>query len=150
MTQETARRIRLTGAVLFILYFAALEYMLLFSERSVADQIACNLVPFREIRRFIQYAELIGMKNVLINLVGNVVGFCPFGAILPILYRKLRSGWRMIGLTALFSVGMELIQLLTRVGSCDIDDVILNTLGGAIGFCVFAVCDRMRRHIWPV
>ena len=37
------------------------------------------------------------------------------------------------------SLAVELIQLVTRVGSCDVDDMILNTLGGMLGFFCFKI-----------
>ena len=43
------------------------------------------------------------------------------------------------------SLTMEVIQLLTKVGCFDVDDMILNTLGAALGYGIYAVCDRIRR-----
>lgn len=40
---------------------------------------------------------------------------------------------------------MECFQLVTRVGSFDVDDMLLNTLGGVIGYIVFAICNMIRR-----
>jgi len=37
------------------------------------------------------------------------------------------------------SLLVELIQLVTKVGSFDVDDIILNTIGGAIGYIVYKV-----------
>lgn len=40
-----------------------------------------NLVPFREIRRYLKYRGTIGSWRVFLNLAGNVVGFMPFGSV---------------------------------------------------------------------
>ena len=40
---------------------------------------------------------------------------------------------------------VECFQLVTRVGSFDVDDMLLNTLGGVIGYIVFAICNMIRR-----
>ena len=45
------------------------------------------------------------------------------------------------------SLTIEVIQLLTKVGCFDVDDMILNTLGAALGYGIYAVCDRIRRKI---
>ena len=43
-------------------------------------------------------------------------------------------------LSFLCSVTVELIQLVSKLGSCDVDDVILNTLGGLLGYIMFCIC----------
>ena len=41
---------------------------------------------------------------------------------------------------------VEVVQLVTKVGCFDVDDLILNTLGAAIGYGIFAVCNYLRRR----
>lgn len=71
------------------------------------------------------------------NLAGNLVGFIPLGLLLPALFRRLRSGWKIVLLTFLVSLAFETTQLLTILGSFDVDDLLLNTIGGFIGYLVF-------------
>ena len=89
MSIKAARRIRTIGWILFLLYAAGLVYFLFFSEeygrQAGSAQLRYNLVPFREIRRFVRYAETVGYRAAMLNLTGNIAGFCPFGAILPVL-----------------------------------------------------------------
>ena len=40
---------------------------------------------------------------------------------------------------------METFQLIAKVGSFDVDDLLLNTIGGAFGYVVFVVCAAIRR-----
>lgn len=153
MKAESARKIRWAGLILFALYLTALVYVLFFAEmygRRPGEAARINLVPFREIRRFLTNVEVLGKKAVLVNIGGNILAFCPFGAILPVLQRKLRSWWKIVLITAAFSSAIEIIQLLTRVGACDVDDVILNTLGGFAGYLIFAVCDSVRKKWFGV
>lgn len=148
MKKETEKRIQHLGGVLFLLYMAALLYFLFFADdygRSPSAEMRYNLVPFTEIRRFLRYRDTLGMRAVLLNVYGNVIGFLPFGAILPVMHRKLRSFARVTGLGALFSVCVELLQLVSRRGSCDVDDVILNTAGAALGYLIFAAVNGLRR-----
>lgn len=149
MSIKAARRIRTIGWILFLLYAAGLVYFLFFSEeygrQAGSAQLRYNLVPFREIRRFVRYAETVGYRAAMLNLTGNIAGFCPFGAILPVLRRSMRSFLKMTGLCALISMCIEVTQMLTRVGVYDVDDIILNTLGGAAGYGIFAVCNHFRR-----
>lgn len=143
-------RIRRAGACLFAFYVLALLYFLFFSEgygrMDWADRsYRYNLVPFAEIRRFWIYREELGRLALFTNLAGNVAGFLPFGFILPIICRGMRSGY-LISLAGLgLSLCVETIQLVTRVGCFDVDDLILNTLGAAAGYLAFVFCYYLRR-----
>ena len=149
MTVKTARKIRFTSRVLFYLYVLAVVYLLFLSESlgrgSGLEEARYNLVPLREIRRFLKYRAQLGTAAVYANLAGNVLLFIPFGAILPVLHRNLRSLLKIMLLSALLSAVVETVQLLTRTGACDVDDILLNTLGGVLGYFVFAVCNVIRR-----
>ena len=82
------------------------------------------------------------------NLAGNVLAFVPFGAILPVISRRMRGFFRVMLLGFSFSLLVECTQLVTRVGTFDVDDLMLNTLGAVLGYLFFALCDRIRRHIY--
>ena len=43
------------------------------------------------------------------------------------------------------SLCVEIIQLFTRVGSFDVDDILLNTIGGVLGYIIFLICNGIRR-----
>ena len=152
MKNETKRRIRICGAFLFFCYLLALTYFLFFSEgfgrASAGREYAYNLHPFREIRRFWVYREKLGMFAVICNLAGNVAGFIPFGMILPVIWRKTDSIFRIMLLGFEFSLCVEIIQLVWKVGSFDVDDLILNTLGSVIGYLLFSLCNVVRRKIY--
>lgn len=140
--------------VLFIIYMAALCYFMFFAEsfgRNTHSQqeYSYNLVLFKEIKRFIQYRELLGMEAFLLNIVGNVVGFMPFGFILPIISRRGKKWYNTILLSFMFSLCIEATQLAFKVGSFDVDDMFLNTMGGVLGYlgvCVVQMIRRRRRR----
>lgn len=152
MKVQTAKRIRLAGRILFILYMIALVYFLFFAEgygRSFTERkYNYNLVPLKEIQRFIIYRKQLGFMAVFTNLFGNVIGFIPFGMILPVINKKQRSLFRITLLSFEFSLMVETIQLIFKVGSFDVDDLILNTLGGFIGYLLFLICNRIRRKYY--
>ena len=116
MKKETKHIIRTLGTILFILYVLALIYFLFFSEeygRAAMEerQYRYNLIPFVEIRRFWVYRKQLGLMAVVTNLFGNVIGFLPFGFILPVILDKMRSGWLTYSLFGSF------IALETAVAS---------------------------------
>lgn len=149
MKKTTKKRIQLVSVCLFVLYLFLLAYFLFFAEnfgRAYTErEYAYNLELFKEIKRFWTYRQELGMIAVLTNIVGNVVCFIPFGAILPVLSRGARNFWVITFLSAAFSLAVECAQLISKVGSFDVDDILLNTLGGMAGFLVFTVCNIMRR-----
>lgn len=154
MSRLTERQIRFWGSLLFLVYMGGLIYFLFFAENygRSAQGIGYryNLIPLREIRRFLDNREILGTRAVFLNIAGNVLGFVPFGAILPLLHRRYRNTGRMLCLCVLFSAGVEIAQLLLRRGICDVDDVILNTAGGFAGYLLFAALNSVRRRLFGV
>ena len=134
---------RIVAGVVFVLYFIVLFYFLFFSEKMgrtyTEREYHYNLVLFKEINRFIQYREILGMRSVMLNIVGNVVAFMPFGTFLPVFVAKGKKFW----FTALYSFELslfvEILQLITKVGSFDVDDLLLNTLGGILGYVLYRI-----------
>ncbi len=132
---------RMAAWLLFVLYLILMVYFLFFAESmgrtEVGQEYHYNLHPFREIGRFIKYYHIIGFYAVFLNLAGNILAFVPFGLFYPLLSRRNRSLWKVTLLSCEVSILVEVIQLVTRVGSCDVDDIILNTLGGLLGYLLF-------------
>ena len=81
----------------------------------------------------------------LINVVGNVVVFLPFGMFLPQLFPKCKNVLLTILLSLEFSFVIEVIQLISRVGSFDVDDLLLNTIGGLCGYILYGAGSFLRR-----
>lgn len=139
----------IVAGVLFILYFIVLFYFLFFSEemgRTYSERAYhYNLVPLKEIGRFLKYWKVLGMKAVLLNIVGNVLAFVPFGVFLPIFSARSRKLWRTTYYSFELSLLVEVLQLIFRVGSFDVDDLLLNTLGGMLGFFVYTFAMRVWR-----
>lgn len=142
-------RHRRLGLVLFIAYLVLLSYFLFFAEKmgrspDTRASYSYNLVLFKEIRRFIVYRELLGYRAVFLNIFGNVAAFLPFGFFLPEIWRQVGRWYTMIVLSFTTSLCIELMQLVTRVGSFDVDDLLLNTIGGFLGYLLF----RAARGVW--
>ena len=153
MKARSKRKIRLVGRILFFLYLLLLIYFLFFAEwygrtAQVHGEPQYNLVPFLEIKRFWNYKEQIGVWNVFLNLAGNVIGFIPYGFILPIIHPSFNRGRFVVFSGMVVSVLVEMMQLIGYVGSCDIDDVILNTTGAFLGYICFIICNRIRRRYY--
>lgn len=152
MNSRTKRRIELASRILFWIYLIILMYLLFFSEyygrTAAATEYHYNLQLFREIKRFWIYREQLGMAAVMTNLVGNVVCFMPFGFFLPNMYQVFRRHGFLVILSGFFlTCGVELLQLYTRVGAFDVDDILLNTCGTILGYVLNVICRAVRRKI---
>lgn len=153
MKTETRKRIRWISWVLFVLYILLLIYLLFLSEDYGRKNFSLreyryNLVPFQEIRRFWVYREKVGYLAAFLNLGGNVIGFLPFGFILPILGNRFRNIFLTGILGFALSLSVECIQLICKVGCFDVDDLILNTVGAVAGYMIFAISNRIRRWLY--
>lgn len=139
---------RIAAGILFILYFIVLFYFLFFAEsfgRTYAQrEYHYNLIPFREIKRFLCYADILGTRAVMLNIVGNIVAFIPFGFFLPVFSRRCKKAGFSVLYSFELSLFVEIIQLVTKVGSFDVDDMILNTLGGICGYVVYRIVQGLR------
>nr|WP_154896864.1 VanZ family protein [Paenibacillus xylanexedens] len=104
-----------------------------------------NLTPFQEISRDWNSLSL-HRPGTAIHLVGNVMAFIPLGMFIPMLMgNKLLSGANVFLSSLLLSLGYEVTQLLTGMGIFDVDDLMLNTLGGVIGYILFTMALGMKR-----
>lgn len=151
---DSRKRFRILCLSLFVLYVTVIVYFLLLSDiygrRQGYTDYRYNLIPFREILRFIRSIMNHGsihFMDVFVNLIGNVVAFIPFGALIRWVRNKKTNFGIAVLYTFLFSLSIEGVQLITRVGVFDVDDLILNTCGGAIGYLCYRILrawDRRR------
>ena len=133
--------------IIFGLYIFFLLYFLIFSEiygrSGVMQDYHYNITPFQEIERFWKYREQLGWMSY-INLFGNVLIFVPFGFMEPLASKK-RSFWATLIDGCLVSLSVEIFQFITKVGRFDVDDLMLNTTGVALGYVCFLVWNAIRR-----
>ena len=136
------RKLLLTA---FLLYSALMLWLLFIRWRSGAvtdywSQLAgrVNLIPLSSICSMLRtlwnnpYPAV--LWTVVYNIGGNIAMFVPLGFFLRALFPKCRKFLRCMGTVAVIMSVVELCQLFTLRGFCEVDDLILNLLGAAIGF----------------
>ena len=137
------------GRVLFLIYLAGLCYFLFFAENygrvTGLERYRYNLVPFREIERFWKYRRELGMHSFH-NLAGNILGFMPAGFFIPIMWKDKRGFFFTVCMTFQMSLHAEILQLIFRIGSFDVDDLLLNTFGGMLGYLLLILLKKWRDH----
>lgn len=70
--------------------------------------------------------------------VENILMFIPFGILVPVTYRKMRHFIPCVAAAFLCSILLEGLQLITGRGYCQLDDIITNTIGGTVGYIIYA------------
>lgn len=149
MSAKKRKQYRILGKVLFSLYIIFVFYFLLISEiygrTGEMQEYHYNLILFQEIGRFWNYREQLGMFATAANLLGNVLIFLPFGFFMPMASRR-RSFLATSFYSLALSLVVEISQLLLKVGCFDVDDLLLNTIGGMLGYITFTVCNVIRRN----
>ena len=123
--------------LLAIIYILCLFHVVTFQDVNYG---VSNFTPFKEIFRY-----EFGTYKFFRNVVGNILLFVPFGFLSSYLLKNNKLGIATI-LTVIASLTIEVVQYyIGRV--FDIDDIILNVIGGIVGFLVFIGLDAIRSKI---
>ena len=129
--------------VCFLAYLLFLSYLLFYSVRfgrTEHEEYRYNLTMFQEIMRYYNLGIRTGNWNLFVmNVFGNICVFMPIGMFLPSLFSRCKNLLLTTVLSLEISLCVEVIQLLTKVGSFDVDDLLLNTLGGICGYIIYSI-----------
>lgn len=99
-----------------------------------------NLMPFREILRYD-----IGTKAFYKQVFGNILLFIPLGYFATS-YCKIKGLGTITLVSLLSSLTIEVTQ--HYIGrTFDIDDIILNVVGGIAGFLIYTALNAIRNHM---
>lgn len=105
-------------------------------------ELYSNFIPFATIYDFIKRITdgTINTSIVVTNIIGNIIAFAPYGILIPMINKEKFDNIKnftllMIGIV--FSV--ECIQFITRQGTFDIDDIILNVFGAVSMFFIMKI-----------
>ena len=139
-------KFKIISGIIFFIYFLILLKLIYFklpwqavimiiTGENTNYSHSLNLIPFRTITSYLKLIPSIP-KIALKNLLGNVIIFLPFGFLLPIFWSKINSSQKIIIISIIFSFVLEISQLILHLGSFDIDDIFLNTLGALLGYLV--------------
>lgn len=121
----------------FIIYILLLYYIVTFQDNNYGTN---NFVPFKEIFRY-----SITSKLFFRNVIGNVLLFVPFGMFVTH-YVKNNKVFIPLLLSVLVSCSIEFAQSL--IGrTADIDDVILNVVGGITGYLIYKFGDKIANKL---
>lgn len=126
--------------VIFSCYILLLFKILIWSRVSILELLdrqwilfrSVNLIPFDSINQYMSGNTDTIRRLAFGNVIGNIVIFIPLGLYLPLFKKNKRI---LVNFMCIFivSLAVEILQGLLGIGVSDIDDIILNSLGGGIG-----------------
>ena len=131
--------------VVFLAYLVVLDYATIGRSGYHGTQINFHL--FRAWRTAWNNYSVKSWLNVLLN----ILLFVPLGFFVPILSKRFRKWYYMLGLGFGVSLWIEGLQLLLARGICDVDDLFCNTLGTMIGcffiLAIFSIAEKEKHRI---
>lgn len=99
-----------------------------------------NFIPFKTIRMYIEYAHKL---NSFENLAGNILVFVPFGMLFPMVRTRQKQFLDVFLNALVLVIGIEVFQLFSAFGAFDVDDILLNCFGAALGYIVYRKCREL-------
>lgn len=137
---NTSKKFILHEELLLLLFITYILFLFeLVTSRDVYMN-GTNLVPFREMFRY-----PVGSENFNRQVIGNILLFMPFG-FFATYYTKIKKISSISFMSILVSLTIEVVQ--KYIGrSFDVDDIILNVVGGILGFLVHIGLDAIRKKL---
>lgn len=137
--------------LLFLVYGAAMVW-LLFGQRIGENDVTIdfsargenvNFIPLETIKLYLHILQNSTNQalwlHALVNLIGNVVLFIPLGWFLPYNWEKYRFLFKTLFSVLLLMTVVEVAQYFAMLGSCDVDDLLLNVSGAFVGYCLWKI-----------
>ena len=123
--------------LVFILYMFLLFELVTSTD---FESYSNNFIPFKEILRY-SFSSILFYKNVL----GNVLLFVPFGYFVNVTLKNKKFIINIL-ITFITSLSIELIQM--NIGrSFDIDDILLNLVGGIVGYYIYKFLEYIKNKL---
>lgn len=121
-------------SLIFIIYVLCLYYIVTYKNINYGG---VNLVPFKEMFRYSFMSD-----KFIKNIIGNIVLFIPYGYFSSYFLNNKKFSFNIL-FTLIVTLSIELVQY--NIGrTFDIDDIILNVIGGVIGFVVYIALDAVK------
>lgn len=128
---------------LFLYIVMLLYFMFAGFDRYIHSNYRYNLIPFHTISAYVRSLSLDHLIDTAINLIGNIFVFIPLGFLIRASLARPWSYGKFILLFISIIILLECMQTLLRVGTGDIDDLILNVIGGSIGYGLYTYYEKM-------
>ena len=130
--------VQCVAAILLSLYIVVLLYFTVVGRYS-HEEYGYEIQFFTSYRWFFKYNG----EQVLRQLLINLVMLMPVGFLLPIVINAKHKYLITMALSLLLTVFIETMQLITKCGSFEVDDIINNFIGAVIGMLIYMLFNRI-------
>ncbi|HYE11811.1 MAG TPA: VanZ family protein [Patescibacteria group bacterium] len=149
MKRPRSAKMNFIGLTALSAYIAFISWRLFFfaysnNYREQMTNLSYNLIPLKTISNYLQNSSRISFDIWIYNLAGNVAAFIPLGFLLPIAFRSF-SAVKTYSVAFIFVLSAEVLQLVSRRGVFDVDDLLLNMLGSIIGYVIYKLLSILLR-----
>ena len=124
---------RVICIIVFFFYILIVLYLTIFRFDFYYDERQLNLTLFTDL---IKVFRNVGTGEFLRLFAGNIGWFVPFGFLLPMLFKRKSLIFTMAA-GLIFSFIIETIQFIFYKGVAELDDLILNVFGAAVGYFLY-------------
>ena len=134
-------KVQCGAAILLSLYIVVLLYFTVVGRYS-HEEYEYQINFFTSYRWFFQYNG----EQVLRQLLINFVMLMPVGFLLPVVIKAKHKHLITMALSLLLTVFIETMQLITKCGSFEIDDIINNFVGAVLGMLLYVLCIKLIKQ----
>lgn len=132
--------------ILLIVYLIAIIYFMFFGfgRPQISDTLQeyrFSIIPDSIPLWFPNHFSLDTLKLWIFSL-GNLLAFVPFGILIPMIFGTKYYKFIFVFLISILS--LEILQMMTYLGSFDIEDIIINSIGATIGFFSYKIGNRAK------
>lgn len=124
------------GLALAVWLSGGLLFALLPAHPAVGQVIEHNFVPFQTIAIWVANPD---SGFWIRQMAGNLLLLLPVGLLGPIAIPWMDRWWRILPVALLLSLGIEIAQLWIPARAADVDDLLLNVVGAALGYAILSV-----------
>ena len=85
------------------------------------------------------FSTLFSKNGITVMGIENILLFVPFGVLIPLIWVRFRKWYKTACLAAILSLTIEFVQLFTKRGIFELDDIVLNTAGAICGYIIYSI-----------
>ncbi|MBN8194230.1 VanZ family protein [Bacillus sp. NTK074B] len=125
--------------VLLVVSFVGLGFGMNHLRTINYEEVNNNFVPLKTLIGYVFNIDHYNFDTWFYNTFGIVILFMPLGFLLPKVFSNLNTLKNVLFFALVLSLCIEVFQFLTKLGVLDVDDVILNLIGAALGYLIFKI-----------
>jgi glycopeptide antibiotics resistance protein len=102
-----------------------------------------NLYPLKTISEYFTRREHYNLDIIVKNLLGNLLMLVPLGILMPMMFKRFRKTINFLVFILIFNLSIEILQITIKLGSFDVDDIILNCSGAIVAYGIIRLLLRI-------